>query len=102
MEKLQISKRGLFLTLKDLTDDGLIMRDKRGRNTIISISPKGMNFLRSNRENDTDIVEQTFLTTIQQLEENGLISEDWDEETKDEFLTKIRQEIRNKLKDKQN
>ena len=75
MEKLNISKRGLFLTLNDLEKDGLIEKSKIGRNSYISITLKGRVLLESSpsQKKSVELIEEALRATVIQLEKEGII-----------------------------
>lgn len=100
MEQFKISKRGLYLTLKDLETDKLISKHKLGRNTLIKITKEGKHAIKNYKPpiSNDDIIEKTFQNTIEQLEQAKLIPEEWDKETKEEFLKKIKDEVIKNLK----
>ncbi|MFW9856307.1 MAG: hypothetical protein ACFFFG_14740 [Candidatus Thorarchaeota archaeon] len=99
MEKLQISKKGLYITLKDLEDDGLVVRERRGKKTFVKITPKGEDALlqhfESSRE-ESSLIEEIIDQTLIQLEEEGIISQEWSETDYHDFVAKLKSTLLNK------
>jgi DNA-binding HxlR family transcriptional regulator len=95
MEKLNISKRGLSLTLKDLEKDGLIKRSKIGRKSFVSITLKGRVVVESYplRKKKSEIIEEALDATVRQLENERIISSDWDAKDREEFIEKLKKSI---------
>ena len=95
MEELNISKRGLSLTLNDLENDGLIERSKIGRKSFVSITSKGINVVESLKlvKDNSKIIDETLNATVKQLEVEGIISSDWNNEDKAEFIEKLKKSI---------
>ena len=95
MEDLNISKRGLSLTLNDLETDGLIVRSKIGRKSFVSITSKGKEIIESSslQKKNTDIINETLNATVRQLEAESIISSDWDPEDREEFIKKLKKSI---------
>lgn len=99
MEKLNISKRGLSLTLNDLENDGLIKRDKIGRKSFVSITSKGISVVESFSLENTNskIIDKTLNATVKQLEVEGIISSDWTNEDREEFIEKLKKSITDQI-----
>ena len=93
MENLKISKKGLYLALIDLEQDGLIQRYKRGKYTYAKITSEGKQALLSHSskvEDSTNLVDQILNETIDQLEKEGLFLPEWDEVKRKEFIKKLK------------
>jgi DNA-binding HxlR family transcriptional regulator len=92
MEKLNISKRGLSLTLNDLESDGLIERSKIGRQSFVSITLKGRVVTESLplRKKNSEIIEEALDATVRRLEDEGIISPDWNTNDREEFIEKLK------------
>ncbi|MFX1506577.1 MAG: hypothetical protein ACFFDC_10790 [Promethearchaeota archaeon] len=93
MENLKISKKGLYLALIDLEQDGLIQRYKRGKYTYVKITSEGKQALLSystKEEDSANLVDQILNETINQLEKEGLILPEWDEVRREEFIKKLK------------
>jgi predicted transcriptional regulator len=100
MESLKTSKKGLYLALIDLEQDGLIQRYKRGKYTYVKITSEGKRALlsySSKTENSMNLVDQILNETINQLEKEGLILPEWDEVKRKEFIKKIKITIEKQL-----
>jgi DNA-binding MarR family transcriptional regulator len=95
MEQLNISKRGLSLTLNDLENDGLIERSKIGRQSFVSITLKGRVITESlpHRKKNSEIIKEALDDTIKQLEIEGIISSDWNQRDREEFIEKLKKSI---------
>ena len=96
MENLKISKRGLSLTLADLESQGYIERSKRGRNTYVSITIKGLDVLDTIQihitTKDAQLAE-IVKRTVHELEIVGLIKKEWTSEEREVMIERIRQAI---------
>jgi DNA-binding HxlR family transcriptional regulator len=93
LQQLDISKKGLFLTLKDLEIDGIIERRKKGGCTFVMLTPEGKIALihYSNMNKNTgSITDQIVNETIYLLEQEGKISVDWSSGSRQEFINKIK------------
>ena len=99
MEKLNISKRGLFLTLNDLEKDGLIEKSKIGRNSYISITLKGRVLLESSpsQKKSVELIEEALRATVIQLEKEGIISSNWTPTDRQEFIEKLKNSINQQI-----
>ena len=101
MEKLKISKRALYMTLKDLESEDLIMQTKVGRKSIISITNKGKEALLfyslSKEDQKQNMYKSVIETTVKQLENEGIISKDWSPRERSEFIKKLSDSIYAKL-----
>ena len=100
MEQLGISKRALYLTLKDLESEDLITQTKQGRKSIISLTEEGKNALvdlnqqsKKNKEEALIDYQAIIETTIKQLESEGIISKDWTAFERKEFIKKLSSSI---------
>ena len=105
MEKIKISKKGLYLTLSDLEKDGLIKRKKSGKFTIVNITEEGQQALItfSIAKNEQDgLIDQILNETIRCLKTEGIISSDWNEEQKSDFISKIKSTLQKQLRHKEN
>ncbi|MFX1250216.1 MAG: helix-turn-helix transcriptional regulator [Promethearchaeota archaeon] len=101
MERLKISKRGLFLTLIDLEKDGLITRSKLGRSTYVAITTKGKNILikqATHEKNAEGLVEQIVRETLVQLEKEGIITAEWSDKDYQEFIKKLQVSVATQLR----
>ncbi|MFW9777659.1 MAG: hypothetical protein ACFFE8_02315 [Candidatus Heimdallarchaeota archaeon] len=99
MEKLQISKKGLYITLKDLEDDGLVVRERVGKKTFVKITPRGEDALLQHFEShheESSLVEEIIEQTLIQLEEEGMISQEWSESDYNEFIAKLKSTLLSK------
>ena len=96
MENLKISKRGLSLTLTDFESQGYIERSKRGRNTYVSITIKGLDVLDTIQihitTKDAQLAE-IVKRTVHELEIVGLIKKEWTSEEREVMIERIRQAI---------
>jgi len=101
MEKLMISKRALYLTLKDLETDRLITQTKVGRKSIIEITDEGRNALLNlnlHEDEQKELVYQSVIeSTVSQLENEGIISKEWSSEERSAFIKKISDSIISKM-----
>ncbi|MFW9903806.1 MAG: hypothetical protein ACFFFH_05700 [Candidatus Thorarchaeota archaeon] len=100
MESLKTSKKGLYLALIDLEQDGLIQRYKRGKFTYVKITSKGKQALlsySSSTEDSTNLVDQILNETINQLEKEGLILPEWDEVKRKDFIKKLKVSLKKQL-----
>jgi DNA-binding HxlR family transcriptional regulator len=99
MEKLQISKKGLYITLKDLEEDGLIVKERIGKKTFIKITKEGeialVQQIQHTQENQ-GLIEEIVEETLVQLEEEGIISQEWSESDHKEFIAKLKTTLLNK------
>ncbi len=101
MESLKISKKGLYLALLDLERDGLIKRSRRGKYTYVRITSEGKQALLSYlslEENTKSLVDQILDGTINQLEKEGILSSDWDDMKRREFISKLKQTLEEQMK----
>jgi DNA-binding HxlR family transcriptional regulator len=93
MENLKISKKGLYLALIDLEQDGLIQRRKRGKYTYVKITSEGKQALlsySSKVEDSENLVDKILNETINHLEKEGVILPEWDEVQRKEFIKKLK------------
>lgn len=99
LEQLKISKRSLYITLKDLESEELITQTKIGRKSIISITDKGKKALNSfNASKDNkDLYQSVIESTVKQLEAEGIISKDWSPEERVKFIEKLSKSINTNL-----
>lgn len=100
MERLKTSKKGLYLALRDLEQDGLIKRYKRGRCTYVNITSEGKQALLNNsslEEGTTGLVDQILEETINQLGKEGIIPTEWNEMQRQEFIKKLKNSIEKQL-----
>lgn len=100
MESLKASKKGLYLALCDLEQDGLIKRYKRGRCTYVKITSKGKQALLNYsplEEGATGLIDQILDETINQLEKEGIIPTEWNEAQREEFIRKLKNSVEKQL-----
>lgn len=100
MQQLKISKKGLFLTLKDLEIDELIVRKRKGRRTYVTLAPKGKQALieHSIKEQETgSLIDQIVNETITLLEKEGNISAQLSSEHRQEFIKKLKSSVAEQL-----
>lgn len=100
MESLKTSKKGLYLALCDLEQDGLITRYKRGRCTYVKITPEGKQALinySSLEEGTTGLVDQILNETINLLGKEGIIPTEWTEAQRQEFIRKLKNSVEKQL-----
>jgi DNA-binding MarR family transcriptional regulator len=105
MEKIKISKKGLYLTLSDLEKDGLIKRKKSGKFTIVNITKEGEQALITlfTAENEQDgLIDQILNETILCLKKEGILSSDWNEKQKSDFISKMKSTLQKQLQHKEN
>ena len=99
LKKLEISKRSLYITLKDLESEDLITQTKIGRKSIISITEKGRQALinSSSSKDDEELFQSVIESTVRQLEAEGIISKDWSPEDRGKFIEKLSKSINTNL-----
>jgi DNA-binding HxlR family transcriptional regulator len=100
MESLKTSKKGLYLALIDLEQDGLIQRFRRGRYTYVKITSEGKKAVldySSLREGTPTLIDQILDETITQLEKEGIISQKWDNVKRTEFINKLKMTLEKQL-----
>ena len=99
MEKLKISKRGLYMTLKDLEAENLIIQTKIGRKSFISITETGKTAIETfSRESELEKkgrFQEIINSTIAQLEKEGIISSEWTSKDRKDFIDKLTKSIKN-------
>ena len=99
MEKLKISKRGLYMTLKDLEAENLIIQTKIGRKSFISITETGKsaieNFSLTKTYEKKNRFQEIIDSTLAQLEKEGIISNKWTPKDKKDFIEKLSKSIKN-------
>jgi predicted transcriptional regulator len=101
MEKLNISKRALSLTLKDLEKDKLIIQTRIGRKSIVSITDLGIstleNYLPTKSDKQTYVIKEIINATISQMELEGL-TKDWTAKKRKDFIKKLADTLINQQK----
>jgi len=100
MESLKTSKKGLYLALRDLEQDGLIKRYKRGRCTYVKITSEGKQALlnySSLEKGTTGLVDQILDETINQLGKEGIIPTEWNETQRQAFIRKLKNSVEKQL-----
>ena len=103
MERLNISKKGLFLTLKDLEIDELIVREKKGRQTYVTLTPKGKQVLLQHsirKQEAGSLIDQIVNETISLLEKEGSLSKQISTDHRKEFINKLKLSVAEQLSSK--
>ena len=97
LQKLNISKRSLYMTLKDLEAENLVTQTKVGRKSIISLTEKGKEALQIISSPPTsqklNSYKEVIETTVKKLEAEGIISKEWSPKEKADFIKKLSESI---------